>query len=112
MRKWVAFILLAVFLPATAFAQGCATRCAFPPALQQAVAPAMEQDMATMGDHCKTEKQAEACPFAAVCDFANLFVLNHAPIQFAAAPPSVAPAFSLAAFVSVTYPPALRPPTV
>ena len=77
MRKWVAFILLAVFLFPTAFAQGCASRCAFPSAMQQDVqALVMEHDRSSMGDHCKTEKQAEACPFAAVCNFANLFVLN------------------------------------
>jgi hypothetical protein len=113
MRKWIALLLLAVFLPATAFAQTCATRCTVAPVLQQAAQePAMEHDMSAMSEHCKTEKQAEACPFATVCDFANLFVLNLAPIQFTSAPPSVVPEFFPAGFVSVTYPPALRPPTV
>ena len=79
---------------------------------QDVQALVMEHDRSSMGDHCKTEKQAEACPFAAVCNFANLFVLNVLPVQFTPTPPTVAPEFFTADFVSVIYPPALRPPTL
>ena len=113
MRKWIAFLLLAAFLPATAFAQVCATRCAFMPSAQQAVQmPATQHEMPAMGEHCNGEKSADTCPFAAVCDFANLFVLNVVAIQFAVAPLFAPPSAFLADFMSVTYPPALRPPTV
>jgi hypothetical protein len=114
MRKWIAFILLAAFLPTAAMAQGCATRCALAPAMHQVTQAAdVQNDSAQMSqDHCQKQKKAETCSFALMCDLANLYVLHAVAIQFAAAPPSDAPPAFLADFMSVTYPPALRPPTV
>ncbi len=111
MRKWIALLLLAVLLPATAFAQACNTRCTLP---QQAAAAHAALTQADMQDHCakKTTQRNDVCPLAAMCDFANLFVLNVASTQFTAIPPSVTPTTLLADFVSVTYPPALRPPAL
>ncbi len=113
MRKWIALLLLAVFLPATAMAQSCATRCAY---AKQAITLAQtsvtaEQPTPDASDHC-AKKTAKSCPFAAVCDFSNLFVLHAEQVEFAPALLADSPEFLPADFISVVHPPALRPPAI
>jgi hypothetical protein len=106
LRKWIALLLLAVFLPATAMAQTCAARCAY----EGKSVSAMQQQSAPMAsDHC-AKKNAKPCSLAAVCDFANLFVLTTPSFEFAASPITHPPIFFPADFISVVHPPALRPP--
>jgi hypothetical protein len=114
LHKWIALILLAAFLPATAMAQSCATRCAFSKqmmSLVQISEPQQLQSEQKASEHC-SEKSADTCPFAAVCDFANLFVMYPASIEFSPAPLAVTPEFLPTDFMSVVHPPALRPPAV
>jgi transcriptional regulator GlxA family with amidase domain len=113
MRKWIALLLLAVFLPATAMAQSCATRCAYTKqtiSLEQTSVTA-EQHTTVANDHC-AKKTAKVCPFAAVCDFSNLIVLHVVLIEFAPALLAEPPEFLPADFMSVVHPPALRPPAI
>jgi hypothetical protein len=106
MRKWIALLLLTVFLPATAMAQTCAVRCTY----EGKSASVMQQQNTSMaGDHC-AKKNVAPCPFETTCDFANLFVLTTPTFEFAASPFHVSPEFSAADFMSVVHPPALRPP--
>jgi hypothetical protein len=114
MRKWIALLLLAVFLPATAMAQSCAARSAYTKQsvmTSQNSAASQQHDEPMTSDHC-AKKTRDACPFAAVCDFANLFVLHAVVLAFSPAPLADAPEFLSADFMSVVHPPALRPPTV
>lgn len=112
MRKWIACLLLAVFLPASAMAQACAGKCAYASQAMSAehkTLASAQPDASMAGEHC-AKKNAQSCLFASVCDFANLCVLTTEPIKLAPVPLPAGADFFRADFTSVIHPPALRPP--
>ncbi|MGB9149871.1 MAG: hypothetical protein WCB36_06445, partial [Burkholderiales bacterium] len=74
-------------------------------------AASAQPDAPMAGDHC-AKKNVHNCPFASVCDFANLCVLTAGPIKQAPLSLPVGADFLRADFTSVIHPPALRPPAV
>lgn len=106
-RKWIALFLLAVFLPATAFAQACATHCT--PTIQVATVTATVTSAPCQ--HCAPKKIA-GCGLSQLCEFAQLATNTTTSAPFNAVVNDHYPTIGPADFVSITHPPALRPPAV